>query len=396
MRHVLKRSWSLRWLAYVLSLSSAVLLMPVASAHEIYGSTQSGLASTAVKAGGFIYVSATAGTDPHGRILSDRVDSQTERALANIGASLKQANSTIRDAVSITVYLRRPDDLKTVDTVCAKVWRKDPPARTVLIVTQPFATPNASIEISAIAVPTGTSRSAVQPETWRRPTGPFSYAVKIGNSVFTSGLVSEHGEDSMPGDGDLGAQTKTILDNAGTILKAAGMDYVNVAAARLFFAGENDVAAINTVYNPYFPKLRPARHGVHALMVRPEQRLELSLIAGRSSPGDELVATNGGVRLGDRLYLTGIIAPSPATKGDVRAQTSAVLERATTALKSAGYDWSDVVETVVYLNDMSRIGDMDAVYREVMGDHHPARTVVGMGLINEASIELVVTAVKGH
>ena len=39
---------------------------------------------------------------------------------------------------------------------------------------------------------------------------------------------------------------------------------------------------------------------------------------------------------------------------------------------------------------------MNAVYREFIRDRFPARTVVGAGLINDASIELVVTAVKAQ
>lgn len=48
-----------------------------------------------------------------------------------------------------------------------------------------------------------------------------------------SGLVARNPKDNSQAQGDITVQTKTIMDNAGEILKAAGMSYADVAAGRV-------------------------------------------------------------------------------------------------------------------------------------------------------------------
>lgn len=50
---------------------------------------------------------------------------------------------------------------------------------------------------------------------------PYTYAIKSGDTLYLSGLVSRSGRDNAQVQGDIATQTKTIMDNAGEILKAA-------------------------------------------------------------------------------------------------------------------------------------------------------------------------------
>ena len=74
-----------------------------------------------------------------------------------------------------------------------------------------------------IAVPTGAERVVIHPAGWIKSPNPYSYAIRTGDTLFLSGLVSRNGRDNSVVAGDINAQTAVVLDNAAELLKAAGM-----------------------------------------------------------------------------------------------------------------------------------------------------------------------------
>jgi 2-iminobutanoate/2-iminopropanoate deaminase len=63
---------------------------------------------------------------------------------------------------------------------------------------------------------------------------------------------------------------------------------------------------------------------------------------------------------------------------DVYAQTREILSSFQVMLKSVGSALSHVIHINVFLKDMSDFDDMNRAYVEMMGDHRPARTVIGV------------------
>src|SRR5207247_7838928 len=99
------------------------------------------------------------------------------------------------------------------------------------------------------------------------------------------------------------------------------------------------------------------------------------------TPGNASPNLSAAIQGGNRLYIAGLTGDTASNKGDVKAQTAEVLARAGRTLKAAGFEWSNVVDGVVYLTDMSRFQDMNAAYREVFTKDFPARATVGTGLM---------------
>jgi 2-iminobutanoate/2-iminopropanoate deaminase len=113
------------------------------------------------------------------------------------------------------------------------------------------------------------------------------------------------------------------------------------------------------------------------------------------TPGNANPNLSSAIQVGNRLYLAGLTGNTATNKGDVKAQTAEVLARAGRTLKAAGFDWSHVVDGVVYLPDMSKFPDMNAAYRDVFAKDFPARATVGTGLMGaDATVEIMFTAVK--
>lgn len=93
--------------------------------------------------------------------------------------------------------------------------------------------------------------------------GPYVHAVKVGDTVYTSGqlgLIPETGELAV----GVEAQAEQALKNLEAVLEAAGMTLKNVVKTTVFLADIKDFAAINTIYANYFTGEAPARSCVQA------------------------------------------------------------------------------------------------------------------------------------
>jgi enamine deaminase RidA (YjgF/YER057c/UK114 family) len=360
--------------------------------------------STAVKAGDFIYVSGTIG---NGSTVAGDIKKQTKDTLDSIAATLKTGGSSITNAASVTVYLRNASDFAAMNEVYATYFPKDPPARTTVILTQPLALAEGLVEIAVVAIPTGGERTVVHPAGWVTSPAPYSYGIRSGNTLFMSGLISRNGKDNAPVAGDLAAQTKVVMDNGAEILKEAGMTFGDVVSSRVWYNAESN-QALNEVYRTYFDGMvPPARAAVRAGLTGPEYLVEVTMIAVKDPSRKAVLAPNAdgtparpnpvlspAIQVGNRLYVAGMLGSTPANKGDAKAQTAEALSRIERTLKAAGFDWSNVVDALVYMPDMSKFQDMNAAYREVFTKDFPARATIGTGLGGDALVEIMFTAVK--
>lgn len=355
--------------------------------------------STAVKAGGLIYVSGTLAAG------AGDIKAQTRQVLDNIGTALKSAGSSMANAASVTVYLKNQSDFPAMNEVYRTYWTKDPPARTTVVV--PLLN-DGLIEISAVGVPDGGQRSVVNPSDWLVAPNPYSYGIKTGNTLFLAGLISRNGKDNSAIKGDMATQTKAVMENGAAVLKAAGMSFTDVVSSRIYIADSAAFQEMNAAYRTYFPTDPPARATVKAALTSPDYIVEVTMVAvtdptrtaittptADGQPGTKNPNLSSAIRVGNRLYVSGILGNTPTNKGDVKAQTAETLTRIGRTLKAAGFDWTHIVEGMVYLPDLTKFADMNAAYREAFGKDFPARATVGAGLMGaDGAVEIMFTAVK--
>ena len=102
------------------------------------------------------------------------------------------------------------------------------------------------------------------------------------------------------------------------------------------------------------------------------------------------------VRVGSLLFVSGQIPLDPSTgdlvEGDIAFQTHQVMKNLSAILDAAGYTFSDVVRTVVYVTDMA---DMDAVARAhsaVFGEIKPASTLVQVAALGHPDLVVEIEA----
>jgi reactive intermediate/imine deaminase len=356
--------------------------------------------SAATKAGGFIYIAGTLAQDANGALVGQGdVAAQTRRIVERMREVLKASGSSLEQVVAVTVYLKSAGDFAAMNEAYKTFWPVNPPTRTTVICD--LVLPDALVEMSMIAVPAGAERVVIHPEGWMKSPNPYSYAIRSGDTVFLSGLISRNGRDNTVVPGDVTAQTKTVLDNAGELLKAAGMTHANVVSARVYLPDTAGFQQMNDVYRSYFPSAPPARATVKAGLTSSQYVVEITLVASaakREVIGDGRPANpnlSAAIRAGNRVYLSGMLGNTPETKGDVAAQTRETLARIRRALEAAGCTPADVVDAIVYLTDVQNFAAMNGVYREFFQKDFPARATVQSGLVApDGLVEIMFTAVK--
>ncbi len=259
-----------------------------------------------------------------------------------------------------------------------------------------------------IAVRDGRERKVVHPSAWLKPTNPYNYGVQSGDTLFLAGLVSRNPRDNSIVPGDMKAQTQTILNCATEILGAAGMTLADVVSSRVFITDTALFQDMNSVYRTAFPTNPPARATVKAGLTAPQYLVEIVMVAVKGGLRDAITTPNAdgtpgtanpvlssAIRVGDRLFLSGMLGNTPATKDDVVAQTRETVARLGRTLRSAGFGWADVVDAVVYLPEIANAGAVNAACREVFANGFPARTTIEAGLVSpDARVEIMMTAVK--
>jgi reactive intermediate/imine deaminase len=364
------------------------------------GPAPAGPYSPAVRAGGFIYVSGTLAQDDRGELVAAwDVGRQTRRVIERIQDLLKVAGTSLDQVVSVTVYLKHASDFAAMNDVYRTYWTKDPPTRTTVVAD--FVLPGALVEISMIAVPAGAERRVIHPENWMRSPNPYSYAIKTGDTLFLSGLVSRNGRDNTVVKGDVTTQTRVVLENAGELLKAAGMTHANVVSSRVYLPDAAHFQDMNAAYRPYFASAPPARATVQTALAGRDYSVEITLVA---STAKKEVVSDGrapnpnlspAIRAGGRVYLSGMLGNTPDTRGDAAGQTRETLARIRHLLTAAGLTPADVVDGIVYLTDVGNFAAMNDQYRMFFERDFPARATIGTGLVApDGLVEIMVTAVK--
>ena len=354
--------------------------------------------SPAVNAGGLVYLSGTLAQDASGAIVGKGdIAAQTHRIIESAGELLSAAGSSIDRVVAVTVYLKSAADFQTMNDAYRTCWRSDLPTRTTVITD--LVLPDALVEMSMIAVAAGAERVVIHPEGWLRSPSPYSYAIRSGDLLFLSGVVSRNAKENTVVAGDLTAQSRLVLDNASALLQAAGLSLGNVVSNRVYITDASTFEAMNAIYREYFPTVPPARATVASRLAGSQYAIEMTMVAshlphqviGAAPPG---VPISQAIRAGRRLFVSGVLGNTPETRGNVGAQTREVLARIGKTLQEAGALPSDVVDSLVYLRDISLFSAMDAEYRQYFASEFPARTTIATPLVPpDALVEIMVTAV---
>lgn len=111
------------------------------------------------------------------------------------------------------------------------------------------------------------------------PIGPYSQAVSVGNTLYTSGQIAINPKTNTLVTSTIMDETKMVMENLKAVLEAADMDFSHVVKCSIFISNMNDFAQINEVYGSYFTSDFPARETVQVACLPKNLNVEISAIA---------------------------------------------------------------------------------------------------------------------
>ena len=107
---------------------------------------------------------------------------------------------------------------------------------------------------------------------------PYSPGILIDGTLYVAGQV---GRDLKTGQipADFEGEVRNALDNAGLVLKAAGLGFEDAVAVQVYLTDMDLFPRMNTVYATYFKDPRPARTTVGVAKLVGPARIEITITA---------------------------------------------------------------------------------------------------------------------
>lgn len=126
-------------------------------------------------------------------------------------------------------------------------------------------------------------KTIIETKNAPRPIGPYSQAVKVNGTLFTSGQIAINpasGELEME---NIQIETEWVMKNLSAVLKEANMSFEQVVKTSIFLSDMNNFQAVNEVYAKYFDEdTAPARETVQVACLPKNVNVEISMIAVES------------------------------------------------------------------------------------------------------------------
>lgn len=108
--------------------------------------------------------------------------------------------------------------------------------------------------------------------------GPYSQAVKVGNTLYVSGQLPICPEGGKMPD-TIREQVKQAILNIESIVYALNTSLSSVVKTTVYLADLNDFEDMNAVYNEYFNEIKPARVTIQAARLPKDAKVEIDAIA---------------------------------------------------------------------------------------------------------------------
>ena len=111
-----------------------------------------------------------------------------------------------------------------------------------------------------------------------KPSKVLSYAMQVGNLIFTSGLTPRDPQTGeIVGDG-IEAQAKVTFENLKRVLDSVGARVTDVAKVTIYLTSIGDAPRMNELYSSFFGDHRPARTTVEISSLTPGMVIEVEAI----------------------------------------------------------------------------------------------------------------------
>jgi len=342
--------------------------------------------SPGILAGEFLYVSGQGAARPDGKFPST-VEEQVRQTLQNVRSVVEAAGLTMEHIVYAQVYLTDLGGYQEMNRAWREFFPKAPPARATLGVSRlPTDSP---VEITVVAIRDLSRRKPIVPPGYP-PNAPVTPGVMAGERLYLAGFL---GRDIVTGQipEDPAAQVKLALDRMKQTLEAAGMDFPHMVFLNPYLTEKMPMEVMNRVYAKHFEfGNTPARATIRVASLPNGANIEFTGVAIRDLSKRRAVrpknmepsaTASPCVFADDTLYCSAKAGFIPGPRSGIYAATVEHQLRQTMrnlldGLEEAGLDFSHVVASNVYLDNIDDFARMNRVYTQYFSGAPPTRTTL--------------------
>lgn len=123
------------------------------------------------------------------------------------------------------------------------------------------------------------TRSIIHSDRAPKAIGPYSQAVRSGNTLYLSGQTPLDPATGELVAGDIGAQAKQVFENLNAVLAAADTSFDAVVRVGIYLTDLGNFAAVNEVMKQYFDEPYPARSTIGVAALPRAAQVEIDMIA---------------------------------------------------------------------------------------------------------------------
>jgi enamine deaminase RidA (YjgF/YER057c/UK114 family) len=342
-------------------------------------------APSSVDAGDYIYISAQGPRGTDGAV-PVTFAAQARQALSHLKSVVETAGSTMDHVVYTTVYLTDMSQYAEMNRAFGEAFGKIPPARAVLGVA---ALLDPSIAINAVAVRNLAERRAIYPSNYKSDE-PFSPGILTADRLFVSAMPAAVTAGDKASD-DPVAQVDFALDRMKAIVEAAGLTLGNMVFVNPYLTAQLPMRVMNQRYARRFEfGDTPARATIQVSSLPYGAQIEYTGVAVRDLSKRRAVrpknmppspTASPCVFAGDTLYCSAKSGFIPGPNQGVYSSTTALQLRQTMRnqmdnLEEVDMDFSQVVSTNVYLDNLADMPGFDDVYGKYFRGKRPAQTTI--------------------
>ena len=122
------------------------------------------------------------------------------------------------------------------------------------------------------------SRQSIHTERAPQAIGPYSQAVRAGDTVYLSGQVPFDPATMQLVSGDIEAQVRRVFENLKAVAEAAGGSLAHAVKLTIFLTDLTHFARVNEVMASYFAKPYPARSTIGVASLPRGAQIEIECV----------------------------------------------------------------------------------------------------------------------
>ena len=122
------------------------------------------------------------------------------------------------------------------------------------------------------------SRTIIATELAPAAIGPYSQAVRAGNTVYFSGQIPLDPATGVLVEGDIAVQTRRVFDNLTAVAQAAGGSLAQIVRVGIYVTDLSNFATVNAVMAEYFQSPYPARSTIEVSALPKSAQVEVDAV----------------------------------------------------------------------------------------------------------------------